>query len=86
MLAQEGEWDEVAGVIHSFQQMTAAIKFCPRPVVVAPFGMALGGGGGDLPAPERAASPRGNVHWPGGSGRGVDSCRRRTKEMLLARR
>ena len=44
MLAQEGEWDEVAGVINSFQQMTAAIKFCPRPVVVAPFGMALGGG------------------------------------------
>jgi 3-hydroxyacyl-CoA dehydrogenase len=44
MLAQEGEWDEVAGVIRSFQQMTAAIKFCPRPVVVAPFGMALGGG------------------------------------------
>jgi 3-hydroxyacyl-CoA dehydrogenase len=44
MLAQEGEWDEVAGVIHSFQHMTAAIKFCPRPVVVAPFGMALGGG------------------------------------------
>jgi 3-hydroxyacyl-CoA dehydrogenase len=24
--------------------MTAAIKFCPRPVVVAPFGMTLGGG------------------------------------------
>jgi 3-hydroxyacyl-CoA dehydrogenase len=44
MLAQEGEWDEAAGVIHSFQQMTAAIKFCPRPVVVAPFGLALGGG------------------------------------------
>jgi 3-hydroxyacyl-CoA dehydrogenase len=44
MLAQEGEWDEAAGVINSFQQMTAAIKFCPRPVVVAPFGMALGGG------------------------------------------
>jgi 3-hydroxyacyl-CoA dehydrogenase len=44
MLAQEGEWEEVAGVIHSFQQMTAAIKFCPRPVVVAPFGLTLGGG------------------------------------------
>ena len=44
MLAQEGEWDEVASVIHSFQQMTAAIKFCPRPVVVAPFGLTLGGG------------------------------------------
>jgi 3-hydroxyacyl-CoA dehydrogenase len=44
MLAQEGEWDDLAAIIHSFQQMTAAIKFCPRPVVVAPFGMTLGGG------------------------------------------
>ncbi|MFZ0305043.1 MAG: 3-hydroxyacyl-CoA dehydrogenase NAD-binding domain-containing protein [Terracidiphilus sp.] len=44
MVAQEGEWDEVAAVIKAFQQMTAAIKFCPRPVVAAPFGLALGGG------------------------------------------
>jgi 3-hydroxyacyl-CoA dehydrogenase len=44
LAAQEGEWDELAAVIHSFQQMTAAIKFCPRPVVVAPFGLTLGGG------------------------------------------
>jgi 3-hydroxyacyl-CoA dehydrogenase len=44
LAAQEGEWDEVGGVIHAFQQMTAAIKFCPRPVVVAPFGLTLGGG------------------------------------------
>jgi 3-hydroxyacyl-CoA dehydrogenase len=44
MLAQEGEWDEVAGVIKAFQQMTQAIKFCPRPVVAAPFGLTLGGG------------------------------------------
>ena len=44
LAAQEGEWDEVGGVIHGFQQMTAAIKFCPRPVVVAPFGLTLGGG------------------------------------------
>ncbi len=44
LAAQEGEWDELAEVIHSFQQMTAAIKFCPRPVVVAPFGLTLGGG------------------------------------------
>lgn len=44
MLAQEAEWHEVEGVIHHFQQMTAAIKFCPRPVVVAPFGLTLGGG------------------------------------------
>jgi 3-hydroxyacyl-CoA dehydrogenase len=44
LAAQEGEWDELAQVIHYFQQMTAAIKFCPRPVVAAPFGLALGGG------------------------------------------
>jgi 3-hydroxyacyl-CoA dehydrogenase len=44
LAAQEGEWDELAAVIHGFQQMTAAIKFCPRPVVAAPFGLALGGG------------------------------------------
>jgi 3-hydroxyacyl-CoA dehydrogenase len=44
MLAQEAEWEEAAAVINGFQQMTAAIKFCPRPVVVAPFGLALGGG------------------------------------------
>lgn len=44
LTAQEGEWDEVDLAIRGFQQMTAAIKFCPRPVVVAPFGMTLGGG------------------------------------------
>jgi 3-hydroxyacyl-CoA dehydrogenase len=44
LVAQEGEWEELAAVIHGFQQMTAAIKFCPRPVVVAPFGMIFGGG------------------------------------------
>jgi 3-hydroxyacyl-CoA dehydrogenase len=44
LAAQEGEWEELAAVIHGFQQMTAAIKFCPRPVVTAPFGLTLGGG------------------------------------------
>ncbi len=44
LAAQEGEWDELAQVIRRFQQMTAAVKFCPRPVVAAPFGLTLGGG------------------------------------------
>ena len=42
--AQEGEWDEVEMAIRAFQQMSASIKFCPRPVVVAPFNLTLGGG------------------------------------------
>jgi 3-hydroxyacyl-CoA dehydrogenase len=44
LTVQEGEWDDVDLAIRAFQQMTAAIRFCPRPVVVAPFGMTLGGG------------------------------------------
>ncbi len=41
---QEGDWDEVNLAIRGFQQMTSAIKFCPRPVVVAPYALCLGGG------------------------------------------
>jgi len=41
---QEAEWDEVELAVRAFQGMTQAIKFCPRPVVVAPYGMCLGGG------------------------------------------
>jgi len=42
--AQEGEWEEVEGAIRAFQQMCASVKFCPRPVVLAPFNLTLGGG------------------------------------------
>jgi 3-hydroxyacyl-CoA dehydrogenase len=42
--AQEEEWDEVDFAVRAFQRMTAAIKFCPRPVVVAPYSFCLGGG------------------------------------------
>ncbi len=41
---QDGEWDEVDLAVRAFQNMTQAIKLCPRPVVVAPYGMCLGGG------------------------------------------
>lgn len=41
---QEGEWDEVDLAVRAFQRMTSAIKFCPRPVVAAPFNLCLGGG------------------------------------------
>jgi 3-hydroxyacyl-CoA dehydrogenase len=41
---QDQEWDEVELAVRAFQNMTQAVKFCPRPVVVAPYGMCLGGG------------------------------------------
>ncbi len=44
MSIQEEEWDEVDLVIRQFQGMTQAIKFSPKPVVSAPFGLCLGGG------------------------------------------
>ena len=44
MAIQEEEWDEIDLIIRQFQGMTQAIKFSPKPVVVAPFGMTLGGG------------------------------------------
>jgi 3-hydroxyacyl-CoA dehydrogenase len=41
---QDEEWDELDGYVREFQAMTQAIRFCVRPVIVAPFGMCLGGG------------------------------------------
>jgi 3-hydroxyacyl-CoA dehydrogenase len=44
MAVQEEEWDDVDMMVRQFQGMTQAIKFSPKPVVCAPFGMTLGGG------------------------------------------
>ena len=41
---QEGEWDEVGDAIRAFQNANMALKYAPRPVVAAPFGLTLGGG------------------------------------------
>src|SRR5579863_3753572 len=44
MSVQEEEWDDVDLAIRQFQGMTQDIKFSPKPVVSAPFGLCLGGG------------------------------------------
>ena len=44
MSVQEEEWEEVDQAIRQFQGMTQAIKFSPKPVVSAPFGLCLAGG------------------------------------------
>ncbi len=44
MSVQDEEWDDVDLAIRQFQGMTQAIKFSAKPVVIAPFGMTLGGG------------------------------------------
>ena len=44
LTAQDEEWDELNGFINDFQQLTMSLKYAAKPVVAAPFGMALGGG------------------------------------------
>jgi 3-hydroxyacyl-CoA dehydrogenase len=41
---QEGEWDDVHQAVRAFQGVNMALKYAPRPVVAAPFGLTLGGG------------------------------------------
>ena len=42
--AQEGNWDEIDLIVRAFQNATMALKHAPVPVIVAPAGLALGGG------------------------------------------
>ena len=42
--AQEGNWDELNMAIKAFQQMTMSFRYSSKPVVAAPFSLALGGG------------------------------------------
>jgi 3-hydroxyacyl-CoA dehydrogenase len=44
MEAQDDNFFEIDMVIRKFQQAMMRIKYCNKPVVAAPFGMALGGG------------------------------------------
>src|SRR5690606_11506311 len=44
MAAQDGEWEDVDLMVRQFQQVNMALKYFERPVVVAPYGMTLGGG------------------------------------------
>jgi 3-hydroxyacyl-CoA dehydrogenase len=44
MNAQDGEWEDIDVGIRMFQKMTTSLRFAPFPTVVAPFGLALGGG------------------------------------------
>jgi len=42
--AQEGNWDDIDLGLRTFQEATQSLRFADVPVIVAPAGMALGGG------------------------------------------
>src|SRR5262249_14366587 len=44
MEAVEGNWDEIDHMVRTFQRATQAIRYNRKPVVTAPFSLALGGG------------------------------------------
>ncbi len=44
MTIQEGEWEELHRAVRAFQNANMALKYAPKPVVGAPFGLTLGGG------------------------------------------
>jgi 3-hydroxyacyl-CoA dehydrogenase len=83
LFIQEGEWEDLNFAVRAFQRMTAAIRFCPRPVVVAPFGLCLGGGA-EIALHAASRQPHAELYMglvetgvgvvPGGGG---------TKEMVL---
>ena len=83
MSVQDEEWDDVDLAIRQFQGMTQAIKFSAKPVVIAPFGMTLGGGA-EMSLHAAARQPHAELYMglvevgvgllPGGGG---------CKEMLL---
>ena len=42
--AQDGNWEEIDAMIRAFQRATLGLRYSEVPVVIAPFGLALGGG------------------------------------------
>ncbi|MDI3316986.1 MAG: 3-hydroxyacyl-CoA dehydrogenase/enoyl-CoA hydratase family protein [Bacillota bacterium] len=44
MAAENGDWADIEQMVDAFQQANMELKYLHRPVVAAPWGMALGGG------------------------------------------
>jgi 3-hydroxyacyl-CoA dehydrogenase len=42
--AQQGMWDMLDGAVRKLQELNMAMRYSPKPVVVAPAGLTLGGG------------------------------------------
>ena len=75
--AQEENWDEVDLMVRAFQGATMALRYADVPVIVAPAGLALGGGCEDRAARRSRAGGRRELHRSCRSGRRTDTGRRR---------
>lgn len=44
MLAQNGQWEQLDALVKNMQNILMNVRYSPKPVVIAPSGLALGGG------------------------------------------
>jgi 3-hydroxyacyl-CoA dehydrogenase len=80
---QEQNWGEIDQMIRQFQRLTLAMKYSPKPVVAAPFGLTLGGGCElTLPAPRVQAAAETYIGLVE-TGAGLVPAGGGAKEMLL---
>ena len=77
--AQEENWDEIEVMIRAFQQTMMALRYADVPVVVAPAGLALGGGCEIVLHGDRVQAAAEIVHRSRRSRRRTDSRGRRHK-------
>jgi 3-hydroxyacyl-CoA dehydrogenase len=81
--AQEGNWDEIDAMIRAFQQATTGLRYSDVPVVVAPAGLALGGGCEIVLHGDRAQAAAESYIGLVETGVGLIPAGGGTKEMLL---
>ena len=61
--AQEENWDDIDLMVRAFQNATMSLRYSPKPVVVAPFGLVPGGGCEIAIHGDRVRAAAEDVHW-----------------------
>lgn len=56
MSAQSGQWDQLEALVKNMQDILMRIRYFPKPVIVAPAGLALGGGAEVIMSASRVVS------------------------------
>jgi len=82
MSAQGGQWEQLDGIVKKMQDILMRVRYFPKPVVVAPGGLALGGGAEIVMSASRVVSAAELYTGLVEIGAGVIPAGSGTKEML----
>jgi len=82
MSAQSGQWEQLDGIVKKMQDILMRVRYFPKPVVVAPGGLALGGGAEIVMSATRVVSAAELYTGLVEIGAGVIPAGSGTKEML----